>query len=288
MVCKLIQTTESKDENLDIGHYTNMGLIARALTQAGYVLYAMDLLGHGFSEGERFYIPRGDYTIHFNDLDAFVRFAISDYHASPSSSTLPFFLMGDSYGGTLALHVARKWQDYPTDAPSSTNFAGLVLASPGILADLPPLVVVWFLRYGLAPFFPKWTPFFMPDPLPAELNWKEEAVRLTYTSDTEKKRGLMADKPFSLGTALGLLRATEDLQKDVIKGLAIPFAVAHGTLDEAVPIAGTDLLLEQCVTKPEDRAVKRVVGAFHDLLSEQDRQETMQFFIDWMNIRVTN
>lgn len=41
------------------GRYTTFALRCRAMPEGGIALYALDLLGHGFSEGDRFYIPEG-------------------------------------------------------------------------------------------------------------------------------------------------------------------------------------------------------------------------------------
>merc|ERR1711935_780148 len=94
--------------------------------------------------------------------------------------------------------------------------------------------------------------------------------------------------PFRLGTAVGLLRALEEVRKIAIPGLTVPFAVAHGTDDYCVPIAGTDFLLEHATTPEDDRGVRRVKGGYHDLLSEETKVETMMFFMNWMNGRISN
>jgi len=156
-------------------NFTNIGLLARRFKAAGYALYTPDLLGHGFSEGKRFYIPNGNYGINRSGLQHFAKF-ISEEH-----NDKPLFLMGDSYGGCLALHVARIWQDHPEKGP--TNFKGICLNAPAIQGDLPSLPVVLFLRYILAPLFPENTPPFMPHPVsPGELRLGPYSHSLIITS----------------------------------------------------------------------------------------------------------
>ncbi len=82
-----------------------------------------------FSEGERFYIPNS-WMVNRDDLYEFCLFVARQHNPG-----LPFFLGGDSYGGCLAIHVGRKFQDSPKDAPS--GFRGLCLTAPAIVGDLP-------------------------------------------------------------------------------------------------------------------------------------------------------
>jgi len=283
---------------LDDGSYTNMGLLSRKLTEAGYVLYTLDQLGHGLSEGDRFYIPNGgDWTVHRDILASFALMAFSEQEKEDSS--LPIFLMGESYGGNLALHVAKLWQDHPEDAPGYKKdvpnednhaFGGIVMFAPAIVADMPPPPITWFLRYILAPIIPRATPFFMPHPLPPERGWKNSKVIEHYTSASapDKRLGLHdVGKKFCLGTALGLVNAVEDVRENVIPGLNVPFCVCHGTMDEGIPIAGTNYLIKHCHTKEEDRSVNMVEDVLHDLLADDDtKEETVDFVIKWMDGRI--
>jgi len=258
--------------------FTNTGLLARQMKKAGYALYAPDMLGHGFSEGKRFYIPNGQWEINRDGLASFAKFA-SGQHES-----IPFFLMGDSYGGCLTLHIARKWQDCPEDAP--TNFKGITLNAPAIKGDVPSPAAVLFLKF-LAAVAPERTPFFMPHPVSPDRIWKNEVVRAHFMSDEEKSMMLAGGgKPFRLGTAKGLLSALEAVREKVIPGFNIPFCVCHGTHDWGVPVTGTEFLLEHATTKEQDRGVRIIDGAFHDLLADPTMEETVDFHLKWMDSRL--
>ena len=130
----------SNEEN----NYTDTGLLARKLASEGYILYSLDMLGHGLSEGIRFYIPRGQYEINRDHLSDFVHFASQDAvheQSSPNGDPLPIYLFGESYGGNLALHVTKHYQLHPKLAPP--KFQGLILIAPAIIAhSLPPPPVV--------------------------------------------------------------------------------------------------------------------------------------------------
>jgi len=262
-----------------LGH--NMPLLARAMLKNGFALYVPDMIGHGFSEGCRFYIPRGRWTINRDGLEAFTQFAASEHEKGT-----PLFIMGESYGGCLTIHVAKMWQSNPDKAPS--GFAGICLIAPAIIADLPSIIVVFFLRYFLAVFFPRWVPFFMPNPVSPDRVWKDEKVRIQVTTGREVTMGLCnGGQAFRLGTAAGLLSAVEKVREVAIPDLKVPFAVAHGTDDYVVPITGTDYLLEHAHTSEEDRAVRRVIGGYHDFLAEDTGADTIMFFTNWMNSRIS-
>jgi alpha-beta hydrolase superfamily lysophospholipase len=133
------------------GRKLAMSLLSDELMKAGYTLYALDMRGHGYSEGTRFYVPT--WETNRDDLDALVHLASNEHPDEP------LFLMGESYGATLCLHLARKWQ---TMSGAPDKFSGLALIAPAIIGDVPPWPITYTLRYLLAPLAPKWTPFFMP------------------------------------------------------------------------------------------------------------------------------
>mmetsp|Transcript_13389 Transcript_13389/g.20761 ORF Transcript_13389/g.20761 Transcript_13389/m.20761 type:complete len:244 (+) Transcript_13389:87-818(+) len=149
------------------GQYTQVALRSRLYPKSGFALYVPDMLGHGFSEGKRFYVP--NWQVNRDDLVAFAKFVAKEH------PDVPMFLSGESYGGSLTLHAAHALLlAKQEEDDKKTNIQGIVLNCPAIVGDLPPLPVIWLLRYGLAPLFPLWTPSFMPHPVSAERIWKDE------------------------------------------------------------------------------------------------------------------
>lgn len=260
------------------GSFTGFALRCRMMTKAGFAVYAHSQLGHGYSEGTRFLIPGGNWKINRDDLIKFANMAAAEHEENT-----PLFLAGDSYGGCLSLHAAREFQNNPETAPK--GFIGCCLNAPAIFGDLPPKPVVLFLRYGLAPLFPAWTPFFMPHPVNPDRIWKEEESRIYHTTRTHGlgKNG----EPFCLGTAAGLLGAIETVQADVCPGFSVPFTINHGTKDYSVPLAGSEYLMEKSATPPEDKVLNKIEGGFHDLYSEKEGPEYMQKEIDWINGQIS-
>ena len=259
------------------GRKVNGALMSDALTKAGYALYGLDMLGHGLSEGLRWFVP--DWKVNRDDLDAFSHFAALE------NPGVPLFLFGESYGSTLVLHLARKWQDHEKTAPE--GFAGIVTNAPAIVSDMPPYPVVFTLRYILAPLFPTWVPFFMPNPISADRIWRDKEVRDIHEDPRWLEISLDGGgRPFRLGTAVSLTSALEVVRESTIPGLNVPFCAIHGEKDVAVPIEGTDMLEELATTPSEDRAVFRIKEAYHDLLSDPTSEETMGYIIKYLDERV--
>jgi alpha-beta hydrolase superfamily lysophospholipase len=273
-----IQTHSGKSFVMkETGRKLNMALMSERLLKAGYAVYGLDMLGHGYSEGDRWYIP--DWVVNRDDLDNFAHF-VSAQHAN-----VPLFLEGESYGGTLVLHVAKKWQLDSNHAPN--EFAGIILSGPAIMADVPPFPVYVLLRYVLAPAYPKWIPFFMPNPISPDRIWVDEKVRALHVAPRNKEMCIDGSgRPFRLGTAVNMLHALELARSTIIPGLNVPFCVIHGVKDEGCPVEGTYYLDEIAETAAEDRSYHRLEKAYHDLLGDPAAEQTMEYMVDFMNKQV--
>jgi alpha-beta hydrolase superfamily lysophospholipase len=93
-----------------------------------------DYYGHGYSDG-----PRGDiknFFLHVDHAQKFIRHLITD------SPTKPFFLLGESMGGTVLLNTLITHSNLSTEFP---NIRGIILFAPGIkikTSNLPILDVL--------------------------------------------------------------------------------------------------------------------------------------------------
>ncbi|KAL9187299.1 hypothetical protein ACHAXT_001402 [Thalassiosira profunda] len=250
--------------------YTDQALRIRQMGEAGIAVYSFDMLGHGFSEGGRFYIPDGKWEINRDDLVAFCKLAAKDHD-------VPLFVSGDSYGGCLALHAAHYFQTHPDECP----VVGACLNCPSIEADLPPLPVQLVLRYALAPFFPKTTPFFMPHPITSERIWQEPEAR-AYFSNHEEMHGLSrGGEPFCLVTAVGLLASLQEAQK-VCHEFDLPFHISHGDCDYGVPLSGSQHLYDNCKTPDEKKLLNIIKGGYHAFFSRPDAADILDHEIRWI------
>jgi acylglycerol lipase len=264
------------------GRKFNVALKAQALLKENVALYAFDLYGHGYSEGTRFWIPE-TYETNKQDYIEFVRLVAKEH-----STDTPIFLLGQSYGSTLTLHVARHFQDEKNaNKPTAlSNIDSMILLCPAVIGDLPPFPVFQVLVF-LAGYFPRWRPFFMPNPVSAERIWRDPDLLAANT--VPGWPGNVVDGsgiPFRLGTALQLVQALEDVRKKVIPGLTVPHLILHGTEDHGVPIAGAEFLWNNAATPSGDKEFLRKEGAYHDLFCDPVAEECMQDVIQWINKRV--
>jgi pimeloyl-ACP methyl ester carboxylesterase len=111
----------------------------------------------------------------------------------------PFYIIGESFGGTVALHLSLRLSEEQSGAGTGgvgnqryspayqayPGYRGTFFIAPALQAVMPPKIVVWTLRYGLAPFFPKWIPPFMPDNLAVENIWEDQSVAHWYKTKDE-------------------------------------------------------------------------------------------------------
>jgi alpha-beta hydrolase superfamily lysophospholipase len=151
-----IQAHGGNGDILKDGRKIEKAFLADAFVKEGFAFYAHDMYGHGYSEGTRRWIP-ASYETNVKDFESLIRLAVAE-----QGEDTPVFLGAESYGGTVTIHVARRFQDNPSSAPK--NFKGILLMAPAIIAELPPQPVFFILKSILAPLFPKWAPFFMPNP----------------------------------------------------------------------------------------------------------------------------
>lgn len=258
----------------------NVALLSETFTKQGYAFYAFDMYGHGFSEGTRWLIPESSYQNNKQDLINFCNQVVVKNHPNT-----PLFLSGESYGGCLTLHVAKHFQDNPIDEPAAKIFDSCLLLCPAIIGDLPPYPVYAMLRYALAPLFPTRTPFFMPNTLPPERIWRDPVVLDVHGGRERESMLGGGGTKFRLGTALGLVVALEEC-RGMIPSFNVPFCVAHGTEDAGVPIAGSELLCEQCQTPSSQREFFRVKDAYHDLLGDPAAEDVMRFCSNWIEKRL--
>ena len=127
----------------------------------------------------------------------------------------------------------------------------------------------------------------MPNPVSTTRIWKDPKVFNIF--DSQERRAMRIEgggKPFRLATAVSMLLAMEQARDAIIPGLTVPFCVIHGEKDIAVPISGTEYLLEYAATSQGNRAVQRHPEAYHDLMADPTAEETMKFMIDFANDRI--
>lgn len=237
-------------------------LMLQSCLDVDCAVYALDLYGHGYSEGLRFFVH--DYKDNLRDLHKLIDLAVKEHPG------LPVLLCGESYGSTLSLHLAQ-----------SAKVDSVFMTAPAIVLDLPPFIIYWFLRC-LAYWFPLWIPFFMPNPLPPERVWRDPEVRAFFTQPRRAEMYLDGNgRPFRLGTALQVIQAVEHLTLPP----PIPYCVVHGTHDYGVKPEGSELLWRQTPDHATNQ-FHQIEGGYHALWSDPLATRVAEHLRAWIQSRL--
>jgi alpha-beta hydrolase superfamily lysophospholipase len=208
------------------GRYERLG---QTLAGIDVSTFALDLRGHGLSDGRRGHAPAfGSFV---QDLDRFRREVLG--LVDPST---PIFLLGHSMGGLIAL---RYQEEYPG------SFSGAVIVSPWLATAIP--VPRWKANLAnvlarLLPAFP-----FNAD-IHAELLSRDPAVVAAYRDDplvhgritprlfveASREMGLVFQRSDRITSPLLFLLAGSDRIVDTTRSLA--FARTLGAADVVIKV----------------------------------------------------
>lgn len=216
-----------------IGRYEH---VADALVAAGGVVYAVDHVGHGKSDGERVLIEDyEDVVSDFHDLDETARREQAD---------LPVVLVGHSMGGLIAARYAQRH----TDSLSAVALSG-PLIGPSPIGELLALEE-------------------LPDaPLDVTTLSRDPAVGTAYDADP-----LIWHGPFKRPTLEAIDRAVAAVHGGPTLD-HLPLIWLHGEDDQLVPLAGARQGIEHL---RGERFEQRIYpGARHEIFNELNADEVL-------------
>lgn len=236
-------------------HGSRYESLGEQLAGHAYAVFALDLRGHGKSEGERAFVRSFDEYL--QDLEIF------HDRIRHMESGRPVFLFGHSLGGAIALlyTITRK-----------PAIAGLLLSAPALKvpANVSPLIV-WLTKRigGIAPK----RPLFKLD-------------NNLFTRDADFLAAMNADpliynKPHPARTAAELLRAIERIQK-TMSTLEAPVVMMHGTDDKITNPDGSRQLEALAISK--DKTLKLYEGHYHDLLHDLGNSSVSDDLFQWLEM----
>ena len=228
--------------------------LGKALAAQGFAVVGYDMQGHGYSEGEHVYIETfaslvEDYLEFLSTLLDSSAHALGESQPGlvglvPEGFDLgraPLFVMGESMGGALALHIGQRLSLATGDASSliAGRFRGAVLCAPAVQGNLPPAPVVWLIQNVVAPLLPlSCMPVFLETVNIPELIWAKEERRAQAAADQwGRPGGIGWGHPMRFGSASALLQMSLDTQA-MLPSIAFPFLVLHDPEDGIVPFAG--------------------------------------------------
>ncbi|KAL5054286.1 hypothetical protein RYX36_034968 [Vicia faba] len=235
------------------------------LAQMGFACFALDLQGHGQTQGLKAFVPNVDLVVqdclsYFNSIKQ-----------DPKFEALPCFLFGESMGGAICLLI------HFTDP---RGFQGAILVAPmcKISDKVRPRWPIPQILTFLARFFP--TLAIVPTPDLLYKSVKVDHKKVIAEMNPLRYRG----KP-RLGTVVELLRVTDILSRKLCD-VELPFIVLHGSADVVTDPEVSRELYEEA--RSEDKSIKVFDGMMHSLLfgeTDENVEIVRSDILQWLNAR---
>jgi alpha-beta hydrolase superfamily lysophospholipase len=236
--------------------------LAKSLVADNWETYAIDLRGHGRSEGKRGFVR--DFQDYVTDLRSFVELVVRQR----KSRDVPLILFGHSMGGLLTTLVAMDWQQPP--------FHALILSSPLFGLSLP----VPALKDRAARLAARWMPSLT---LHNELKYKDltrdEEMLRSYSQDV-----LRHDK-ISPAVYLGMQEAFLKVAAG-FGAIDVPILLQVAGNDKIVNTRTSQDLFAQVTNK---KCVMEIYPeSFHEIYNDLDRDQALADLKKFINqVQVT-
>jgi alpha-beta hydrolase superfamily lysophospholipase len=228
--------------------------LAGELNQCGYAVHAMDLRGHGRSEGDRILIRRFDQYL--DDVELFLG------RVAGREAGKPLFLFGHSMGGAIVALLAATRQP---------NARGVILSAPAVLVAGGVFPVLRRLAGFVSAVWPTLRLVHMG----CQFLSRDPAVVAEFRSDP-----LVFHGGFPVCTGAEILRAANRLQTAAGR-LALPLLVLHGTGDVVTDHRGSRLLVARAGST--DKSLRLYPGLYHDLINEPEREQVLADLLVWLD-----
>jgi lysophospholipase len=231
---------------------------ATRMAAYGFSCYAIDLRGHGLSEGRRGHTPNFD--AYLQDLDRFRR----EVQGLVDIRT-PLFLLGHSMGGLIALRYQEEY---------NVAFKGAVIVAPWLATAIT--VPRW--KTTLASAINKFLPAlpFANNVDPHDLSHDPDVVE-SYAGDPLNHDRITPRLFTEASTAMGLAFQRADRLDDPVLFL----------------LPGDDRIVDTSRTQALARGIpsgevtiKVYPGMYHEILNERDRSIAYRDIRDWIAARM--
>jgi lysophospholipase len=231
--------------------------VLSGLSERGLDAWALDLRGHGRSDGGRGCIATFD--DYLDDVEALVGMA------APDRGTVPFFLLGHSMGGLVATRFAQE---------RPMGVKGLLLSSPFYRVKMAVPLVKRGAACVLSSLLPNLA---MPTNLDANHISRDQAVVQAYVND-----------PLVLTKATTRwFTETVGAQARAFAGapsLRVPVLLIHGAADGLVDPEASRELFERLGAV--DKTLRLWPELRHEILNEPEKLEVLRTFGDWIEKRL--
>jgi len=233
------------------GRYTH---VAEALSEARISCWALDLRGHGKSDGARGHTPSLGRLL--DDVSLMVQ---------ENTQAKPAFLYGHSLGAAIALEFGRLRPEGLSGVIGTGPWLRLRFSPPGyklVLAKLLPKVIP-----ALA----------LPNGLDVDAISRDRTIVKSYVNDP-----LVHDRiTTQLGASMLSLGAELLAQAGTFH---LPLLLIHGEADRLTDPSATRAFFEGAGSV--DKTLKIWPGLFHEVHNEPEKAEVISSIISWIEERI--
>lgn len=238
-------------------------LNAVSTAKAGFYVCALDLQGHGFSEGP---------PDHITDTHPLLQDCLQYFDAIRSRyPRVPHFLYGESFGGALAILICLQ---------QKTAWRGLILSGAmcEVSKKFKPMWPLEKLLPAAAFVAPSWR-IFVTRP-PVSRSYKEKWKRTLVERSPNRKT---CGRP-TAATALQLLNVCEYIKRECGE-LEVAMLILHGGDDMICDPEGARFLHQTAASK--DKTLKVYDGVWHQLIGETNEiaEQAFQTALTWIEVR---
>ena len=230
--------------------------VAAELNRHGYAVYAIDLRGHGKSEGERVFV--GSFLEYLRDVELFL------VHVRAQQPDRPVFLVGFSLGGTIAATLAAR---------GLADVRGLVLVAPAVQIGRGMFPVLRLLAGVIGRFFPRLRV--------VRMGFRKMSRDPEVIAQVERDP-LVFHGRFPARTGAEILSALQIIQ-DMMEAIELPLLILHGTGDLVTDVEGSRELHARA--RSTDKTLKLYDGLYHDLFHEPEKEQVLADLVEWLDAR---
>lgn len=238
-------------------HSGRYASLAGELNRWGCAVYALDLRGHGQSEGPRVFVRS------FDEYLADVELYLDRVRARQPDK--PLFLFGFSMGGTIVARLAVLGR---------AEVRGLILCGPALAVGPRVFPLLRRLASLMSAIFPK----LRLVRLGCAMISRDPRVVAEFRADP-----LVFHGRFPVRTGAELLWAMQQIQKEM-QSVSLPFLILHGGGDVAADPQGSRELYARAAST--DKTFELYDGLYHDLLHEPEQEQVRGRLIAWLRQRV--
>jgi len=237
-------------------HAGRYGELAETLAGRGFAVWAIDLRGHGKSQGQKVFFRSIDE--HLDDLDRLLARVREEFPHHP------LFLMGHSMGAAIVLLSAME---------RDPQAAGVVASAPPVRIGSGVFPLLRHLAAVVGRIFPRLRLVSIGSSM---LSRDPEVI------DDFRNDPLVYHGRFPVRSGAEVFRASMRIRRGMHR-LRLPVLILHGTGDMVTSAKASGELVAAAAST--DKTLKTYDGLYHDLVHEPEKAAVMADVVTWLEAR---